>query len=188
VFMEKLRTRMYSPAGSAGVPELLSRAAQGDFNEFTKPVGPGRSFADGLYLSITCAESFANMDVSAAIAASRTTLFGAYRLERQSEACRHWPASGRQELPAQKTSQTPVLFIAGELDPVSPAQWAAETAVRFPRGTLVRVARGAHVFDGMSELDTCLDAVVLRFFAGGTRNPDTTCFPRMVPPPFAGTR
>lgn len=186
VLLEKLRTLLYSPASRARVPQLLSRAAQGDFSDFTK-AGGGRLFADGLYLSITCAESFPNMDVPAALEASRATLFGAYRLERQSAACRHWPVKSAAVPPMPKQSRVPVLFIAGELDPVSPADWAAETAKKLPESRLVRVPRGAHVLDGLTDLDTCLDAVILKFF-GGTGDPDTSCFAAMKPPPFEGAR
>lgn len=190
VFMEKLRNQLYAPITRARIPLMLSLAAEGDFREFTAARAGGRTFADGLYLSITCAESFAVMDVPSAIEASRATSFGAYRLERQAEACRHWPVAQ----PARATGEarrlnTPVLFIAGELDPVSPADWAEETAARFPEGALVRVARGAHVLDGLTDLDTCLDAVIIRFFDAGTaRDLDTSCIPRMLPPPFEGAR
>jgi pimeloyl-ACP methyl ester carboxylesterase len=185
VFLEKLRTLMYSPGGRARIPKLLRLAAQGDLREFTAPREQGRSFADGSYLSITCAESFANMDVAAAIAASRDTLFGAYRLERQAEACRHWPASPpAPRAKTAKASHIPVLFIAGELDPVSPADWARETAAGFPRGVFVSVPQGAHVLDGLTGLDTCLDAVILRFMADPSRELDTSCFAGMTPPPF----
>jgi pimeloyl-ACP methyl ester carboxylesterase len=190
VFMEKLRNRLYSPAGRARVPGLLARSAQGDFNEFLGDRVNQRTFADGLYLAITCSESFAVMDVPAAITASRATSFGAYRLERQAEACRHWPVAARASRKPARTAQAvniPVLFIAGELDPVSPADWAQETASRFPGSALVRVARGAHVLDGLSDLDTCLDAVILRFLDSGTTTGlDTSCFARMKAPPFEG--
>jgi pimeloyl-ACP methyl ester carboxylesterase len=186
VFMEKLRNRLYAPVTRARVPYLLSRAAQGDFSGFTMPPAGGRRFADGLYLSITCSESFARMEVAAAIEAARVTPFGAYRLERQAEACRHWPA-GAAKTPPSKVSSVPVLFIAGELDPVAPADWSMEEAARFPAGKLERVANGAHVFDGLSDLDTCLDAVIQRFVAqGSTRDLDTSCFARMQAPPFEG--
>jgi pimeloyl-ACP methyl ester carboxylesterase len=194
VFLEKLRNRLYAPAGRAVVPRLLWLASQGDFREFGNTRSDERVFADGLYLSITCAESFARMDVPAAIAVSRGTLFGAYRLERQAEACRHWPITAPSKSrtsakphTAKTNAATPMLFIAGELDPVSPADWAQETAARFPQSALVRVARGAHVLDGLTDLDTCLDAVILRFRDAGTaQGLDTACFARMRAPPFEG--
>jgi len=185
VFLEKLRTRLYQPAGRARIPRLLSLAAQGDFREFIAAGGTGRGFADGLYLSITCAESFARMDVPAAVDAARGTVFGPYRLDRQAEACLHWPVAASKREGDAKSSAVPVLFIAGEQDPVSPAAWAEETAARFPEGVLVRVPQGAHVLDGLSDLDTCLDAVILRFFdAGSAKALDVSCFERMAPPPF----
>ena len=89
---------------------------------------------------------------------------------------------------AARSVTPPVLFIAGELDPVSPAEWAEDTAARLPGSTLVRVPRGAHVLDGLGDLDTCLDAVILRFLDHGAQGLDTSCFARMQPPPFQGAR
>jgi len=190
VFLEKLRNQLYAPATRSRVPYLLSQAAQGDFRDFTKASESGRVFADGLYLSITCAESFAQMDVDAAIAAASATTFGAYRLERQRDACKQWPASAADaRLMRQPVSTIPVLFIAGELDPVAPADWAQETAANFPQGLVVRVPHGAHVLDGLTGLDTCLDAVMLRYFDGGTvRGLDASCFAHMMPPAFGAPR
>jgi pimeloyl-ACP methyl ester carboxylesterase len=189
VFLEKLRTFLYAPATRVRVPLLLSRAAQGDFAEFTRARSAGRTFADGLYLSVTCAESFGRMNVPAAIAAARGTPFGAYRLERQSEACGQWPVAAAAAVPREKPSAVPILFIAGDLDPVSPADWAQETVARFPNGVLVRVPRGAHVLDGLTALDTCLDAVILRFLdEGSAKGLDTSCFAAMTPPPFEGAQ
>src|SRR5262249_53915138 len=92
VFMEKLRTLLYAPAGIRQVPFLIHRAASGDFAPFDAVTKPGdRRFADGLYLSITCSETFARIDVDAAIAAAGRFQFGAYRLGRQKAACATWP-------------------------------------------------------------------------------------------------
>ena len=189
VFLEKLRNELYAPATRARVPYLLSRAAQGDFGDFSKASANGRVFADGLYLSITCAESFPHMDVDAAIAAASATTFGAYRLERQREACAHWPTGVPDpRLMREPDSSIPVLFIAGEQDPVTPADWADEAAKHFVNGLVVRVTHGAHVLDGLTGLDTCLDAVMLRFFDSGSASAlDTSCFTQMLPPAFGAS-
>ncbi len=89
VFLEKIRTMLYLPGTARRVPSVLRKAAEGDFQ--VQAGDAGRSFADGLYLSITCSESLALMDLDAAIAESDATHFGAYRLRRQNEACRQWP-------------------------------------------------------------------------------------------------
>ncbi len=184
-FMEKLRTMLYTPASRALVPALLKQAAQGDFSAFTKPAG-GRVFADGLYLAITCSESFGELDVDAAITASRATRFGAYRLERQRNACARWPAAPRDpRLMESRTSDVPVLFLAGELDPVSPAAWAQEHFSHFRNGRVVLMQYAAHAVDGLTGLDTCLDATTLRFFdTADARTLDVSCFAEMRPPPF----
>ena len=187
VFLEKLRNRLYSPESRARVPYLLAQAAAGEFQSFTEATDGGRVFADGLYLSITCNESFARMDIAAAIAAARATAFGSYRLERQRDACEHWPkGTADAQLMLEPVSSIPVLFIAGELDPVSPADWARQTVTRFPNGKLVRVPHGAHVLDGLSGLDTCLDAVAIRYFDSRAAG-EICCFDHMMPPAFGGS-
>ena len=188
VFMEKLRNGMYAPAGRVGLPALIARAAEGDFSALTAG-GSGRVFADGLYLSITCNESFAEMDVDAAIADSRATRFGAYRLERQRAACGQWPRAARDpQLMKLPQLAMPVLFITGDLDPVTPGSWTREVATHFTRGRVVTAAQGAHVFDGLSGLDSCLDATVIRLFdSGDAAGLDFSCFAGMLPPPFTPT-
>jgi pimeloyl-ACP methyl ester carboxylesterase len=185
VFLEHVRTLLYLPATAHRVPSVLRLAADGDLQTLAGGAGE-RRFADGLYLSITCSESLALMDVERAIAASDGTRFGAYRLRRQRDACDQWPvAAPDPELLHVPRSDVPVLFISGALDPVTPPDWAAETARRFPAGRHVIVAQGAHMFDGMSGIDTCLDRVVVDFVKQGSADDiDTTCFATMQAGPF----
>lgn len=185
VFLEKVRTLLYVPATARRVPSILHKAAEGDFQVFEK-VATGRRFADGSYLSITCSESMARMDADRAIAESDETRFGAYRLRRQRDACSAWPiAPSDPKLLDAPISHVPVLFISGALDPVTPPEWAAETAARFPASRQVIVPQGAHVLDGMSGLDTCLDQVVPEFLEkGSAAGIDVTCFQSMQAGPF----
>jgi len=185
VFMEKVRTKLYSPESARRLPALLARAAHGDFDGFL--ARGERVFADGLYLSITCAESLARMDVPLAIAESADTGFGAYRLERQRDACARWPkAPIDAHLFDHPVSDVPVLFIAGARDPVTPAEWTAEAARAFRHQKTVTIASGAHMPDGLTGLDTCFDATIVRLFdTGDVAAIDTACFASMQPPPFA---
>lgn len=187
VFMEKVRGTMYATVTTRMLPALLDRAAHGEFDAFMRPRTGGRSFADGLYLSITCNESMARMDVEAAIKASADTPFGAYRLLRQRDACAHWPAAPRDpDLMKERVSNVPAFFIAGMRDPVATPAWAVATAPRFTRHRLVQVEQGGHVLDGMSDLDTCLDATIIRFFdTGNPATLDVRCFGAMKPTPFS---
>jgi pimeloyl-ACP methyl ester carboxylesterase len=112
--------------------------------------------------------------------------FGAYRLRRQHDACRDWPiAASDPRLLATPRSNVAVLFISGALDPVSPPEWAAETAARFPAGRQIVVSQGAHVLDGMSGIDTYLDRVVPLFVEkGSVLGIDLSCFAVMQSGPF----
>jgi pimeloyl-ACP methyl ester carboxylesterase len=186
--MEKVRTRLYAPMTSRQLPALLARAAQGDYEGLMHGGGEGgRVFADGLYLSITCAESMARMNVPEAIRESAETAFGGYRLERQREACARWPrAPADTRLMKEPPNDVPTLFIGGGRDPVSPAEWAADASKVFRHHKWLRVADGGHVFDGLSGLDTCLDATIIRLFdTGDVAGLDYSCFDSMKPPPFS---
>jgi pimeloyl-ACP methyl ester carboxylesterase len=166
MFMEKLRTLMYLPPSARRIPQLIHDAAAGNPEALKPGKAGGRPFADGSYLSITCSESLARMDVDAAIAASETTRFGAYRLRRQRDACARWPvAPADPRLFARPRTDVPVLFFSGLLDPVSPPEWTAALLADFPNGRHVVVPKGGHVLEDMSGLDTCMDTMILKFVA-----------------------
>ena len=188
VFAEKVRVRLYAPMRTRSLPALLARAASGDLAAFTSAGGAGeRIFADGVYLSITCAESLARFDVDAAIAGADQTDFRSYRLRRQRDACAHWPvAPADARLLRQPANRIPTLFLGGARDPVSPPEWAKDVAAAFRKSREVVIPDGAHVPEGLSGLDTCLDAVILRLFeTGDVAHLDTGCFVSMKPGPFA---
>ncbi|HYD11274.1 MAG TPA: alpha/beta hydrolase [Allosphingosinicella sp.] len=189
VFTEKLRSLAYAPTGARAIPLILSRAAAGDFGPFyarTRRSGPLPD-AEGMYLSITCSEGLAAMDVGEAAAASRATVFGDYRLRRQQAACAEWPlyevASGFFTPAAPDAA---LLIVSGELDPVTPPAWAEALARRAPRARHLVLPGSGHVFDGMSGIDTCLDPLVVRFLdSGDVAALDAGCVAAMRPPAFA---
>jgi pimeloyl-ACP methyl ester carboxylesterase len=124
-------------------------------------------------------------DHAEAARASRATVFGDYRIVRQSEACEHWPQGKvSADFFAPIQSAVPVLFISGERDPVTPVSWAEQASRGFANGRLLTMPWSAHVFDGLSGIDTCFDPLVLRFFeTADARSLDATCLAAMSPPP-----
>jgi pimeloyl-ACP methyl ester carboxylesterase len=180
VFMEKIRTWLYLPMTARRVPLLIHKAANDDV-ESLRRARSGRPFADGLYLSITCSESMAVMDVDNAIAEADKTVFGSYRLQRQRDACKQWPVAAAEQPPSRaRTSDVPVLFLSGAFDPVTPPAWTAEVARGFPRSTQVVVPQGGHVLEGMSGMDTCVDAMILTFVENPSApGPDSSCVKEM---------
>lgn len=188
IFAEKLRSLMYQPAGARRVPFILRRAAEGDLAPFYAATRPQAAFryADGMYLSVTCAEGLALMNYPAAAKESRRTRFGDYRLRRPRAACSHWltrPVPADHLRPVR--SDAPVLLVSGELDPVSPPSWAAEAAKHLPNSRHLVIPSGGHLLDGLSGVDSCFDPLVLRFLeTGNTATLDTKCIANMAPPPF----
>jgi pimeloyl-ACP methyl ester carboxylesterase len=188
IFFEKLRSLMYQPTGSRRVPLVLSRAAAGDLSPFfaaTKPQGPSL-YADGMHLSVICSEGMALMDVAAARAAAKATIFGDYRLRQQEQACAEWP---KAQVPVDHLhpvrSDVPVLLISGELDPVTPPELAEEVANTLPNSRHLVIPASGHMFDGMSGLDICLDPLILNFLeTGNAQTINVACVSAMKPPPF----
>lgn len=186
IFAEWLRTQMYAPSGARRVPLLLKRAAAGDFSALASaPTGPQRIFADGLYLSLTCAESLARFDVDAARAEARTTAFGDYRLRRQQTACANWVVADTAPPEPGVNTTTPILFVSGEFDPATPPAWADETARRFTRSRHIVLPGSGHIFDGMSGVDTCLDPLLVAFVdSADPASINTACVADMRAPAF----
>jgi pimeloyl-ACP methyl ester carboxylesterase len=188
VFMEKLRSLLYFPLTGRTVPYLIHAAANGDLRPFfdaTAQHGPSL-FHEGMYLSATCTETLGLFAYEPAAAAARRTRFGDYRLRQQHAACAEWP---KGTLPAHfldlpKTNAA-VLIVSGELDPVNPPDWGASVARALPNARQVVIPESAHLFIGLSGVDTCFDPMVLRFFAtGDVKHLDTSCVAKMSPPPF----
>lgn len=188
VFLEAIRSLLYSPMSARAVPLILHHAAYGDLRPFfarTRRTQPS-ILADGVYLSITCSESFGAMDYEEAAAAARATLFGDYRLRRQREACASWPrfpvAPDFADPPAPAV---PLLLISGELDPVTPPAWAESVAQASPHARHLILPGAGHVFEGLSGVDTCLDPLIVAFLdRPDPAQVEASCVARMRPPPF----
>ncbi|MDT7777717.1 MAG: hypothetical protein QOC99_229 [Acidobacteriota bacterium] len=193
VFAEQLRSEMYDPPGARRLPFIIHRAAQGDFIPFLKiaihddspSAAADFSIADGMYLSVTCAEDVSLIERKEAERINKNTFFGNYRVTQQRRACRNWP---RGELPAgydkPVTSEIPVLIFSGYMDPVTPPEWGAEVASHLPNSKHVVIRHHAHVPNGLTNIE-CLDKVTLEFLErGDVKNLDTSCLDQMLPPPF----
>jgi pimeloyl-ACP methyl ester carboxylesterase len=190
IFAEKLRNRMYSRESAARIPFIIHQAAQNDFSPFLKEaISAGSSvsdfIADGMYLSVTCAEDVPFIDQNEAAQANAGNPFGNYRVVQQTRACSMWPQGkipdGYHE---PVSSDIPVLIFSGKMDPVTPPERGDEVASHLPNSRHVIVAHGAHGLDGLTNVE-CLDKLMLEFLAkGNARDLDTTCVERVLPPPF----
>ena len=189
VFAEKIRTWMYGRDKAARIPLIVHQAAEGDFAPFLKQaIAPSIPdfIADGMYLSVTCAEDvpFINQEEAARLNADNP--FGNYRVFQQTRACGMWP---RGEIPADflepVRSDAPVLIFSGNMDPVTPPKYGEEVARHLPNSRHVIIPEAAHEVDGLTD-PGCIDRIAIEFLdKGDAKNIDVSCVERMARPPFA---
>lgn len=188
IFTEKIRNMMYSPDQARKTPLIVHQAAHGDFVPFLKEaIKPGIPdfIADGMYLSVTCAEDVPFIDQAEAAKLNENNPFANYRVFQQTRACGLWP---RGKIPANYLepvkSEVPVLIFSGNLDPVTPPQRGAEVAKYLPNSRHVVIPEGGHGADGLSDIG-CVDRIIIDFMdKGSVKDLDTSCVEHMSPPPF----
>jgi pimeloyl-ACP methyl ester carboxylesterase len=188
VFAEKIRTWMYRRDKAARIPLIVHHAAAGDFAPFLQQaIAPSipEFVADGMYLSVTCAEDvpFINQEEAAKLNAGNP--FGNYRVFQQTRACEMWP---RGDIPAEfhepVRSNAPVLIFSGNLDPVTPPSYGEAVANYLPNSRHVVIPEGAHDIDGLTD-PGCIDRIAIDFLnKGDAKNLDVSCSDRMAAPPF----
>ena len=189
VFAEKIRTWMYDRDKAARIPLIVHHAADGDFAPFLQQaVAPSIPdfVADGMYLSVTCAEDIPFIDQEEATKLTAGNPFGNYRVFQQMRACGIWP---RGEIPPDFLESVqcdaPVLIFSGNMDPVTPPKFGEQVARHLPNSRHVVIPEAAHGVDGLTDPD-CFDRIAIEFLdKGDAKNLDVGCVEQMAPPPFA---
>ena len=189
VFGEKIRTWMYERDKAARIPLIVHHAAGGDFAPFLKEaIAPSIPdfVADGMYLSVTCAEDVPFIDPAEAANLTAGNPFGDYRVFQQTRACSMWP---RGEIPTDflepVRSNAPVLIFSGNMDPVTSPEYGEEVAKYLPNSRHVIIPEAGHGVDGMTD-PGCIDRIAIEFLdRGDAKNLDVSCIRGMKPPPFA---
>lgn len=189
VFAEKIRTWMYDRDTAARIPLIVHHAAKGDFAPFLREaIRPGipDSIADGMYLSVTCAEDVPFINQQEAATLNANNPFGNYRVFQQTRACGMWP---RGEIPADYLepvrSNAPVLIFSGNMDPVTPPAYGEEVARYLPNSRHVIIAEAGHGPFGLSN-PGCIGRIAMEFLdKGDAKNLDVSCVEKMARPPFA---
>ena len=189
VFAEEIRTWMYARDRAARIPLIIHHAAEGDFAPFLQEAIRGSIsdfVADGMYLSVTCAEDVPFIDQEEAARLNAGNPFGNYRVFQQTRACTMWP---RGEIPSDYRepvrSEVPALIFSGNFDPITPPQRGEEVARYLPNSRHVIIPEIGHGPFGVTNVD-CLDRLILEFLdKADAKNLDVSCVEQMRPPPFA---
>jgi pimeloyl-ACP methyl ester carboxylesterase len=198
-----IRSELYDPSLMPLVPIQIHTLAHGDDPSFVKWAillrrGIDGDLSQGLYLSITCGESWPHVNVDALRREEKGTLYGSYRTNGLAVACAVWPhGDDLAELHTLKTWNGPVLETAGQFDPVTPQVYAERVLSQFPHGRLLRLPNQGH---GMTDdALACVAPLAAKFIETGdamsldARCAETLKFPGFVldpakaaPPPRPG--
>lgn len=188
VFFDRLRDALYDPATAAYVPIVIEHAYADDYAPLGQLIDQMaqkmvKTQADGLNLSVTCAEDVPFITGQVLRRASIHTWEGDARVRAQQRACRFWNVGA---VPARfdepVSSKAPILVISGTDDPATPPSYAREALKYLPNARIMLVQGASHQTD-----TTCIDAVADRFVRAGTSKALnlTTCAKAYHRPPFA---
>ena len=137
---------IYSPELSALIPEIIGRAAAGDFAPMIAgalyvTAGLDEQMNSALHYSVTCAEDIPRVspdDATRALA----NLPSKALAERALAVCTGWPkGASAADATTPVESNTPVLILSGGLDPVTPPANGGEVAKTLPKSRHI-IARG----------------------------------------------
>ena len=178
-----VRFYAYSPLTAALLPLMLQQADQGDYATL---LGQKQLLAQDLgdqitgaaELSVLCAE---DADLLRSRPEDDDTLLGNGAIVRAQAACKLWPAGSRPaSFHRRWRSSLPTLLLSGELDPVTPPDYAREISqgLRDAR-LLIAPGQGHGVFAA-----GCMPRLLERFIT--TLQPlelDASCLQRLAAPP-----
>ena len=180
-----IRFLSYSSTTQALIPLLVHEAlTTGNLARLASQAilvmsGLNEMLSRGMELSVLCAEDYPVIDLSADYS---DTLMGNLFLEIIDLQCKVWPQG---DVPADfhqpVVSDIPVLLMSGERDPVTPPQYASQTAETFSN-SLNLVAKGQ---SHSVMKNTCLREITTAFIhQGSVDDLDTSCVANISPAPF----
>ena len=169
VFVETIRHAMYAD-DAAYIPVTIERAYHGDYRPLVEMVDQQAQLftnlqANGLNLSVSCAEDIPFITEQAVARDSAGTFEGDARVRAQQRACRLWkvtPVSATFNTPVR--SNAPILMISGSDDPATPPSYGHAALQYLPRARQMLVAGASHD----SDYPPCVDATMVAFVRAGS--------------------
>jgi len=180
-----LRFLAYSPQSQMMIPYLVHEAATtGDPSRLASQAvivteEMDDMIAIGLNFAVGCSEDWPSWDRSPD---QGHTLLGNAMLEFYDRVCSWWPAGEVDEGFLEAfDSESPVLLLSGEFDPVTPPDYGDEVAEAFSDSRHL-VGRGlAHIVS----THPCFSRIVSEFISGTELDAlDTACMDQLSPEPF----
>jgi pimeloyl-ACP methyl ester carboxylesterase len=178
-FAYGLRGLLYND-GALRVPELIDRAAAGDFTlvaqaYLDRATRHWRMLSIGMHLAVACTEDVPYV-TERDRASARATIAGTYLIDEYRSACRELlPAAVRREPERGRLPDVPILLLSGRRDPVTPPNHATVVAAEFRDRLHLVFPQGGHGYWGRTP-DACVTGIRERFVARATtRGLDASC-------------
>lgn len=184
-FAGVIRMALYSRELSQLLPSAIAAAADRDYRAIgalwllseTQMAQSGVSL--GMHYTILCNEDFpplAGRDPEQA-----ETFLGLNAVHNITEVCARWPAHPVPESYFQPVeSDLPVLLLSGNLDPITPPQWAEAVAEHLSNSHHLVIPGGHH---GVTQ-EGCVRRLVHRFLdKAAAQDLDSSCVENIVPRP-----
>ncbi len=190
ILMEKIRSLLYTSDARAYLPYLIRAAFNGDYKLLLEDMIPTEPdsvqwFAEGLYLSLTSAEDVPLIDTTEARRRNDSTFFGNYRVEQQVRAASLW---AKTKVPASfyefKRIDTPILFISGGRDPVTPPYLAERVAQHCPQSRHLVIPLMSHLPYGLKNAECTYDMIMEFLESKDAARIDTACVSDLQLPHF----
>ncbi|WP_051881369.1 alpha/beta fold hydrolase [Parvularcula oceani] len=149
-FTTSLFFLLYVPELYVHLPRLVHTAAEGDFAPLVGITGPMVAstlgqIAEGLRLSVLCAEDISRIDPASVEEATRGTFFGTMPVRSDMQACEIWPVAQVEPgffEPVRADTET--LIISGGFDPVAGPDWGEAVAEALPNARHIVVPAASH--------------------------------------------
>ncbi|MGB6517308.1 MAG: alpha/beta fold hydrolase [Candidatus Cybelea sp.] len=169
VFADRLRQLLYYPVSAAYTPFIIERAYRGDYGPLATMVdavtqGFAGLVAEGLNLSVTCAEDIPFITRSDVLRTSVNSFEGDLRVRAQQRACTIWSVSPvAAGFMAPVRSDAPILMISGSDDPTSPPAFAEQALPYLPNARILLIQNASHATE-----TACGDNLIVEFVRAGT--------------------
>jgi pimeloyl-ACP methyl ester carboxylesterase len=177
---------LYSPKMASLIPLLIEKAEKGDYTGFFA-LGAAfdpttTSIAQGMHLSVVCAEDAPRIEAGSVERETARTFAGTELAEWRLKACAFWPKGKVDEdYFVNAPLDLPALILSGDLDPVTPPSWGQQIASQWKNARHITVPATGHG----AAASGCVPKLMAQFLNEGTAaNLDPACVAAVKRPPF----
>jgi pimeloyl-ACP methyl ester carboxylesterase len=171
-----LMDQTYSAEGARALPRDVARLVAGDFGPLNENIADRSAYIEGQHLTHLCKEEFpfeTVEGVTKGIGDDPVSGLLARSMVRYFEVCKAFPVGPPDPVEAEPVvSSVPTLWLAAEIDPGCPPQFARAAAKRFSHGQIVVIPNATH---GVFTDSACARKMIRAFLADPSKPVDPGC-------------